>query len=142
FRFFCRGRAQKIEKKTIFYACLARVVREGGFKVALISRYSAIPGHVTTALYSTCGLGFWIFLAAAVLSLPKQLALIAIGMLAEESDNASGTTPKHTKIISWVVVAITVVITVVAYRWILRQMNDVKPVVIYERRKARYVSSS
>ena len=27
------------------YSCLARVVREGGFKIALIARFSAIPGH-------------------------------------------------------------------------------------------------
>ena len=27
------------------YGCLARVVREGGFKIALIARFSAIPGH-------------------------------------------------------------------------------------------------
>jgi len=27
------------------YGCLARVVRDGGFKIALVARFSAIPGH-------------------------------------------------------------------------------------------------
>ncbi len=27
------------------YSCLARVVRDGGFRIALIARFSAIPGH-------------------------------------------------------------------------------------------------
>lgn len=34
-----------MEKTNLQYACLARIVREGGFKVALVARYSAIPGH-------------------------------------------------------------------------------------------------
>jgi hypothetical protein len=37
-------------------------------------------------LYSTCGLSFFVFLAAAVLSLPKQFALIAIGVLMHQQD--------------------------------------------------------
>lgn len=36
-----------MEREKIPYASLARVVREGGFKIALIARYSAIPGHCT-----------------------------------------------------------------------------------------------
>lgn len=36
--------------------------------------------------------------------------------------------------------ALTVVITVAAMWYILREMNKVKPEVIYARRKARYVS--
>ena len=34
-----------MEKSKLQYACLARIVREGGFRVALVARYSAIPGH-------------------------------------------------------------------------------------------------
>lgn len=50
FRWCCHARGEKMEKKDISYACLARVVREGGFKIALIARYSAIPGHCTHVL--------------------------------------------------------------------------------------------
>lgn len=45
FRYFLQSRAEEQEKKSIFYACLAKVVRQGGFKVAVIVRYSAVPGH-------------------------------------------------------------------------------------------------
>ena len=37
-------------------------------------------GTVLTAVFSTCGMGFWIFTASAVLSLPKQLAVVFIGV--------------------------------------------------------------
>ena len=45
FKYCCRARGEKLEKTKISYACLARVVRDGGFKIALIARLSAIPGH-------------------------------------------------------------------------------------------------
>jgi hypothetical protein len=86
------------------YGCLARVVREGGFRIALIARLSAIPGHcatlfrslferghshrilsVTTAVFSTCGMSVWTFSLAAFLSLPKQFATVYIGVIIEGS---------------------------------------------------------
>jgi hypothetical protein len=45
FKYCCRARGQKLEKTKITYGCLAKVVRDGGFKIALIARLSAIPGH-------------------------------------------------------------------------------------------------
>lgn len=45
FRHCCVARNQKMEKTNLKYACLAKVVRQGGFKVVLIMRYSAIPSH-------------------------------------------------------------------------------------------------
>ena len=46
-----------MEKQRLSYACLARAVREGGFKIALIARLSAIPGHFTTAVTPFDSLG-------------------------------------------------------------------------------------
>lgn len=34
------------------YAALCKVIRERGFKVALVARYSAIPGHRKFLLYT------------------------------------------------------------------------------------------
>ena len=51
FKYCCRARGEKLEKTNIFYACLARVVRDGGFKIALIARLSAIPGHCKAMLF-------------------------------------------------------------------------------------------
>ena len=45
FRYCCRSRGEKLEKTDLQYGCLAETVRKGGFKIALIARYSAIPGH-------------------------------------------------------------------------------------------------
>ena len=45
FRYCCAARGEKLEKTKIQYGCLAKVVRDGGFKIALIARFSAIPGH-------------------------------------------------------------------------------------------------
>lgn len=45
FKFLCTSRARKIEQKSISYACTATVIREGGFLVALMARYSFLPGH-------------------------------------------------------------------------------------------------
>ena len=55
FKYCCRARGEKLEKNNLKYALLARVVRDGGFKVALIARLSAIPSHFTTVVFSTCG---------------------------------------------------------------------------------------
>lgn len=48
FKYFCGARAQKYELKKIIYACLSRIIREGGaksFKVAVAARFSIIPPH-------------------------------------------------------------------------------------------------
>jgi hypothetical protein len=65
FKWCCRARGEKMERTQIScvtpsaggleltrrrYACLARCVRTGGFKIALIARFSAIPGHCASPL--------------------------------------------------------------------------------------------
>ncbi|EIN03918.1 hypothetical protein PUNSTDRAFT_138961 [Punctularia strigosozonata HHB-11173 SS5] len=136
FKYCCRTRAAKYETSTIPYACLTKIVRDGGFKIALISRYSIIPGHLTTAVYSTCGMSIGVFCAAAILSLPKQFLFIFVGVLVQNSDKGHGV-PIKTRLISLAVVAVTIGITVGAGWYILREMNKVKDEIIYERRKSR-----
>lgn len=113
FRFCCRARAEKLEKNSIVYGCLSRICADGGIKIALIARYSAIPPHckrnkthslfthfliffshssdipyfhtlVTTAVFSVCGMNILVFIAAAVLSLPKQFITVYIGVVLED----------------------------------------------------------
>ncbi|KAF8601592.1 snare associated Golgi protein, partial [Ceratobasidium sp. AG-I] len=81
FRTILRSRAQKLERGegAPRWAALARVIREGGFWAALVVRFSAIPTHMATALFSVCGIRFWTFLATLVLSLPRQLAGVYLG---------------------------------------------------------------
>ncbi len=146
-------RGEKLERTKLSYACLAQVVREGGFKIALIARLSAIPGHcastpcsrvdtanlrtVTTAVFSTCGMGVFTFSIAAILSLPKQFITVYLGVALEQSEE--GTSSKSDTIIKDVVLGVTTLITIGAMWYIYHQMNKVKPQVIYARRKARYV---
>ncbi|KAI0350431.1 hypothetical protein OH77DRAFT_1413055 [Trametes cingulata] len=135
FKYCCAARGEKLEKNKLSYACLARVVREGGFKIALIARLSAIPGHFTTAVFSTCGMGIWTFSIAAILSLPKQFITVYLGVALEQSEDGSSST--RDTIIKDVVLGTTTIITIGAMWYIYHKMNQAKPHVIYERRKAR-----
>ena len=45
FKHFCTTRSRKFEEKELTYAIYAEVVREGGFLVPIVMRFSAIPGH-------------------------------------------------------------------------------------------------
>ncbi|EKM77274.1 hypothetical protein AGABI1DRAFT_130686 [Agaricus bisporus var. burnettii JB137-S8] len=137
FKYCCRSRGEKLERTSIFYACLSKVVRDGGFKIALIARLSAIPGHFTTAIFSTCGMGIIVFSIAAILSLPKQFITVYLGVLLEQS--ADGTETSTSRVISGVVLGITTLITFVAMWYIYHLMNKVKPEVIYLRRKTRQI---
>ncbi|KAJ3931906.1 MAG: hypothetical protein NXY57DRAFT_1005441 [Lentinula lateritia] len=134
FKYCCRARGEKMEKTKISYACLAKVVRDGGFKIALIARLSAIPGHFTTAVFSTCGMNVFVFSIAAILSLPKQFITVYLGVILGE---AAGQESTKQKLISDGVVAITVIVTIAACWYLLRKMNQVKPDIIHARRKAR-----
>ncbi|KAH7101700.1 snare associated Golgi protein-domain-containing protein, partial [Auriculariales sp. MPI-PUGE-AT-0066] len=143
FLYCCRARAEKMEKEKPYYDCLARVVREGGFKVALMARLSAIPGHFTTAIFATCGMNIFVFTIAAILSLPKQFITVYAGVVLEanseekKENKPQNDTDKVTKIISNVVAGFSLFITFFALWWIYREMIKVKPIVFRERRKAR-----
>jgi uncharacterized membrane protein YdjX (TVP38/TMEM64 family) len=96
FKYFCSARGAKMEKSKLSYALLAHVVCQGGFLVVVIIRYSAIPAHcaflfyftciplstraaVATVIFSTVGISFPVFIAAAILSLPKAAVPVYIG---------------------------------------------------------------
>ncbi|KLO10014.1 hypothetical protein SCHPADRAFT_538494 [Schizopora paradoxa] len=136
FNNLCRERGGRYERTRIDYGCLARVVREGGLKVAVIARYSFIPPHFTTVVFATCGLKFWIFLLSAFLSLPRHFITVYIGVtLDDEAKHKSKTTKE--KIITYVVLIVTVVVSVVALRYINKLSDKIKGDVIYQRRKHR-----
>jgi len=137
FKYCCRARGEKLEKSNLTYALLAKVVRDGGFKIALIVRLSAIPGHFATAVFSACGMNIIVFSLAAFLSLPKQWITVYIGVVLEQSSDRSP--DKTTKIISNVVLAATLLMTFGAMYYIYYKMGKAKAEVIYERRKARQV---
>ncbi|KAF9072461.1 hypothetical protein BDP27DRAFT_1149945, partial [Rhodocollybia butyracea] len=129
FKYCCHSRSEKMERTKTFYACLAKVVREGGFKIALIARLSVIPDTVlTTAIFATCGMNIFIFSLAAILSLPKQFITVYLGVILGE---ANGQETTKQKLISDGVVAATIVVTIAACWYIFHKMNAAKPAVIY-----------
>ncbi len=101
FKYCLRSRAAKYENKNITYHCLSYVMREGGFWIVFMARLSAIPGHLTTAVFATCGMNFWIFLIATILTLPKQLVTVYLGVLILNKDMST-----KSKIISYTVLAV------------------------------------
>ncbi|KAF9790299.1 snare associated Golgi protein-domain-containing protein [Thelephora terrestris] len=140
FKYCCRSRGEKLEKTNIAYGCLAKVVRNGDFTVALIARLSAIPGHFTTAVFSTCGMDIVVFSLAAFLSLPKQFVTVYLGVALEQAANGEKTSTRD-QVLKYSIIVVTLIITVWAMWYIYAQMSKVKAQVIYERRKARQVTT-
>ncbi|KAH9846287.1 hypothetical protein C2E23DRAFT_744432, partial [Lenzites betulinus] len=132
FKWFCMARGKKFEDKKLSYALLAEVVRQGGLLMAVVIRYSAIPGHFSTAVFASCGMNVFTFLAAAFLSLPTQLATVYLGA-AQSTDNVSS----KTKTIKTVVIVLTVLVTIFAMHYVRKQTENITPAVVYRRRKAR-----
>ncbi|KAI5449007.1 hypothetical protein NCC49_005691 [Naganishia albida] len=131
FKYWCRGRAEKHAKKSLNYACLARVLRDGGLFLCWFSRLSAIPTHFTTIVYSVCGFSFWKFCLALVLSLPKQLVNVYVGVvLAGESS-----TTKSSHLVSDIVWAVTAVVSIGAGWYIWWKMSKVRIEVWREMRE-------
>ncbi|KAF7361344.1 hypothetical protein MSAN_01167100 [Mycena sanguinolenta] len=132
FKYACTARGKKLEGKNLNYGLLAYVSRTGGFWVILIIRYSIIPSHYATSVFST---PFWVFLGAAILSLPTQLVTVYVGYAMQPAhDNL------NTKVIENVFLALWIVATVGAYIWIKRRLRDATPDFIHARRKARQVN--
>ncbi|KAI0833888.1 hypothetical protein BC628DRAFT_1292133, partial [Trametes gibbosa] len=134
FKWCCNERGKKYERKKLSYALHAQVAREGGILVPTIMRLTFIPGHLITAVFSTCGMGVWTFVVSATLSLPKQLAAVYVGV-AQVEDKSSPTT----NVIKGVVVLASLAMTIVAMRFINKRVDAVKEKVVYARRKERFV---
>jgi len=73
-------RFARVEEKSLYYACLARLMRECGLGMLIIIRFSAVPGHVVTAIQSTVGISWWIYSLAVIATLPKQLVFVYLGV--------------------------------------------------------------
>lgn len=82
-------------------------------------------------------MNIFVFSVAAILSLPKQFITVYLGVILKQSTD--GVKDTKSRIVSDAVVAVTVIITILACWYILKRMNEAKPLVIYDRRKARLV---
>jgi hypothetical protein len=116
---------------------MAYIVREGGFLVILLARLSAIPGHFTTAVFATVGMGFFVFTLATLLSMPKQLLVVYLGVVIEQS--GSGTEPLRSKIIKYAVLVLSGLVTVGVAVFLYGKMQQARPVVQAQLREKRFV---
>lgn len=130
FKYMCTARSEKWQKESIAYATTCKVIDDGGLLVAIVARYSVLPSHYTTAVFASCGMRFYTFLIAAVVSTPTQFANVYIGTT-YVNDSPTG------KTVNTVVLVLTILITIDAQRFIRFKLNKARPDVVYARRKAR-----
>ncbi|EIW76957.1 hypothetical protein CONPUDRAFT_76496 [Coniophora puteana RWD-64-598 SS2] len=138
FIYFLTKRSERYESENIQFATLAAVIREGGFKIILMARFSAIPPHFTTAVLATCGTSMPKFLLATFLALPRQFAPVYIGYTLEQSINGDSSAEDRTHaVVTAVVVSVLVSVTVIALHYVGSLMAVKLPIIVYERRKRR-----
>ncbi|KAH7125541.1 snare associated Golgi protein-domain-containing protein [Dendryphion nanum] len=125
FKYTLRRKAIKLERTNLNYGALARLTRDGGFLIVLIIRFSAIPSHFSTAVFSTCDVKFWHFLVSTFLSLPKQIFLVYLGVLLvqEKKDNMTQT----------IMFVSVFVVTIIMAGWIWWKMKGIKQILLEEQ---------
>ncbi|EIW76077.1 hypothetical protein CONPUDRAFT_131613 [Coniophora puteana RWD-64-598 SS2] len=131
------GLRKYMDKKTqeIRFQAMGRVVEQEGFKAILAARYSVIPSHFTTLVFAAFRVPFWKVLVSIILSLPTQLANVWIGY--DLSDAASGTNGTRLKIITYVVLGVTIAVTMFAMHYLRAKIQKATVEVVHQRRKAR-----
>jgi uncharacterized membrane protein YdjX (TVP38/TMEM64 family) len=129
FKHLFRRKALKLERTNLNYGAMARLTRDGGFFIVLIIRLSAIPAHFSTAVFSTCDVKFWHFVVATLLSLPKQIFLVYLGVLIVQDSNDS--------MIKTVMFGVVFLITIAMGVWIWIKMAKIKKVLLDEQEARR-----
>ncbi|KAI3394259.1 hypothetical protein diail_2962 [Diaporthe ilicicola] len=93
--------------------------------IVFVIRFSVIPSHLSTAVFSTCDVKFWHFAVSTFLTLPKQLILVYLGvLLVQEQD---GATVKNA------LFAVAGLVTVLAGVWIWFKMAKYKKQLLAEQ---------
>jgi SNARE associated Golgi protein len=126
FKYAFRRKAIKLERTNLNYGALARFTRDGGFFVVLIIRFSIIPSHFSTAVFSTCNVKFWHFAVATFLTLPKQIVIVYVGVLLAQTQTKNNT-------VNDIVLGITFFTTVVAGIYVYRKMRITKEILLEEQ---------
>lgn len=129
FKHLFRRKALKLERTNLNYGAMARLTRDGGFFIVLIIRLSAIPAHFSTAVFSTCDVKFWHFVVATLLSLPKQIFLVYLGVLLVQDSNDG--------MIKTVMFGVVFLITIAMGVWIWIKMAKIKKVLLDEQEARR-----
>jgi uncharacterized membrane protein len=129
FKYTLRNKAIKLERTNLNYGAMARLTRDGGFFIVLVIRLSAIPAHFSTAVFSTCDVKFWFFVVATLLSLPKQIFLVYLGVLLVQDSSDS--------VVKTLMFGAVFVITVAMGVWIYIKMRAIKKLLLEEQEQRR-----
>ena len=132
FKHTLRRKAVKLERTNLNYGALARLTRDGGFWIVLIIRFSAIPSHFSTAVFSTCDVNFWSFAVATALTLPKQIFLVYFGVLLLETDPDSQDSKVKT-----IMISVALIITIFMAVYIYWKMRGIKTMLLEEQAQRR-----
>lgn len=97
---------------------MTQLIREKSFTFVLVLRFSAVPGHITTAVSASAGANIWSYCAAAILTLPKQLVIVYLG-------TSFGSHSTKNTIISWSATIATFIGTIIAAVYIYYHMRMV-----------------
>lgn len=130
FKWGCTARSKKLEEKDVTYACICKVIRDGGFRIAFMARLSAIPGHLTTPAFAACGMSLWVFTITAIITLPKQLMAVYLGTVFGQDNKGEITT---SKIVEWIILGLSFIITIWAAWYIYKKMAYWRPIVLQEQ---------
>jgi hypothetical protein len=101
----------------------------------MITRFSVIPTHFSTAVFATCGVNFWSFAIATFLTLPKQIFLVYPGVLLLK--------PHPDGSVQNIVFGVAFALTVFMAVYIWCKMRAIKKVLLEEqaeRRQARVLA--
>ncbi|EQB50077.1 Golgi apparatus membrane protein TVP38 [Colletotrichum gloeosporioides] len=131
FKYTLRRKAQKLERTNLNYGALARLTRDGGFWIVFIIRFSVIPSHFSTAVFSTCDVKFWHFAVSTFLTLPKQIILVYLGVLLVEKKQNGNNTIKN------IVFGATFVLTIALAVYIWVKMRRVKKMLLAEQEQRK-----
>ncbi len=118
-------RARQLPPLSTPRRCSKRQKLTGAGQVVLVIRFSVIPSHFSTAVFSTCNVKFWHFAVATFVTLPKQIILVYLGVLLVQ--NQSDAAVKDT------ILAVGFLITVAAGVFIYLRMRKYKKILLDEQ---------
>lgn len=95
-------------------------------QIILLIRFSVIPSHLSTAVFSTCDVKFWHFAVATFLTLPKQIIIVYFGVLLTQEK-------KKDNLVNAVVLGFTFLITIFAGVYIYMKMRKLKAILMTEQ---------
>jgi hypothetical protein len=92
--------------------------------------FSALPGHITTAIQSTIGVGLGLYSIACFLTLPKQFAIVYLGWVyGQPTDPTAHGMSTNTKV-SLIVFAVTTLATLIAAYVVWIKARRLRPAIL------------